>query len=154
MTDRDAQIQKALEDQTPLLDRDADVALYQQVFAVLATPTFVPLPDKAFAYRVMAAIARQQQMSIQLSLRERLAFLPGVLFALSATGVLLLGLLQLAPVLEFDLGVASIIDSLTPGLKVLQKGLPGLIGLAAGALVLGLDKSLHAVFGSANRFSD
>ena len=108
--DRDREIQRyfdaldAFDGATPQIDYDADVELYQQVFMTLALPSTAVLPDAAFATRVMAAIAAQQ-LSLHLSLRERFELLSGIVLAVLAALLLLAGLVQLGPVLEFDMGL-------------------------------------------------
>jgi hypothetical protein len=146
--DRDREIQRyfdaldAFDGATPQIDYDADVELYQQVFMTLALPSTAVLPDAAFATRVMAAIAAQQ-LSLHLSLRERFELLSGIVLAVLAALLLLAGLVQLGPVLEFDMGLEGGLQFLGGFAMLWQNVMPALGGLAAGALVLGLDKGRH-----------
>jgi len=147
--DRDREIQSyfdALDGAAPQIDHDADVELYQQVFTTLALPSTAVLPDAAFAARVMAAIAAQQ-LSLHLSLRERFELLSGIVLAVLTALLLLAGLVQLGPVLEFDMGLDGGLEFLDGFAMLWQNVMPVLGGLAAGALVLGLDKGRHIMLG-------
>jgi hypothetical protein len=147
--DRDREIQRyfdALDGAAPQIDHDADVELYQQVFTTLAMPSAAALPDAAFATRVMAAIAAQQ-LSLHLSLRERFELLSGIVLALLAALLLLAGLVQMGSVLEFDMGLEDGLQFLGGFAMLWQNVMPALGGLAAGALVLGLDKGRHIMLG-------
>ncbi|MEJ6656151.1 MAG: hypothetical protein QNL70_09110 [Pseudomonas sp.] len=151
MTDRDRDIQAHLDGESRLSSIDDDVRLYQSIYEELASaPPEKVLPDD-FSDQIMArvrAIDAAEAVSEDMALvnpgiKSLMVSLLAVIIGTMAAATLVYGFSQ-AYQLSFDSAGAMNLVTVVVGL--IPAGLPVIYGLAAGALVIWLDKGLRSLF--------